>query len=225
MAGSSTTRIWPLNLSECDLRPRLEDDQRILKMDRLQKQVLSGCVLVFALASQVMAGALSDAERAYATGNYAQAAKLYRPLAQGGDAKAQLSLGVIYYLGKGVPRDYKAAAAWLLLAAKQGRAQAQNLLGAIYDQGLGVSQDYKQAAKWYRLAAEQGDADGEYNLGIMYARELGVPQDYVRAHMWMSLSGKYPDELAFVARQMSDDQIARARELARKCVIEKFQGC
>jgi hypothetical protein len=203
----------------------LEDDQRIIKMDRLQRQVLSGCVFVFALASQVMAGSLSDAERAYSAGNYVKAAKLYMPLAKRGNAKAQLSLGVIYYLGQGVPKDYKEAAKWLRLAAKQGRAKAQNLLGAIYDLGLGVPQDYQEAAKWYRLSAEQGDADGQYNLGIMYARELGVPQDYVRAHMWMSLAGKYPDELAFVAKQMSDDQIAKARELASKCVIKKFKGC
>jgi uncharacterized protein len=194
-------------------------------MDRLLKQVLWGCVFLFALTSLVMAGSLPDAERAYAAGDYVKAAKLYMPLAEQGDAKAQLSIGVIYYLGQGVPKDYKEAAKWLRLAAKQGRALAQNLLGAIYDFGQGVPQDYTEAAKWYLLAAEQGDADGQYNLGIMYARELGVPQDYLRAHMWMSLAGKYPDELAFVAKQMSDDQIAKARELARKCVIKKFKGC
>ncbi len=194
-------------------------------MDRLQRQVLLGCVFLFALASQVMAGSLSDAERAYSAGDYEKSAKLYLPLAKQGNAKAQLSLGVIYYLGQGVPQDYQEAAKWLRLAAKQGHALAQVILGAIYDLGLGVPQDYKEAAKWYRLAAEQGDADGQYNLGIMYARELGVPQDYLRAHMWMSLAGKYPDELAFVAKQMSGDQIAKARELARKCVIKKFKGC
>lgn len=194
-------------------------------MDRLQRQVLLGCVFLFVLASQVMAASLSDAESAYAEGNYVKAAKLYLPLAKQGGAKAQLNLGVIYYLGQGVPQDYKEAAGWLRLAAKQGRAQAQNLLGAIYDLGLGVTQDYQEAANWYRLAAEQGDTDGQYNLGIMYARELGLPQDYVRAHMWMSLSGKYPDELAFVAKRMSKDQIAKARDLAEKCVINKFKGC
>jgi TPR repeat protein len=194
-------------------------------MERLRQQVLLGCVLLFALAGQAMAASLSDAERAYSAGEYVKAAKLYLPLAKKGDAKAQLGLGVIYYLGQGVPQDYKEAASWLRLAAKQGRAMAQNILGAIYDLGLGVPQDYKEAANWYRLAAEQGDADGEYNLGIMYARELGVPHDYVRAHMWMSLAGKYPDELAVVAKQMSEDQIAKAQELARKCVIKKFKGC
>ena len=147
------------------------------------------------------------------------------PLAKGGDARAQLRLGITYYLGQGVPQDYKVSARWLRLAAKQGLALAQNLLGTVYDLGLGERQDYTKAAKWYRLSAEQGNADGQYNLGIMYARELGVPHDYLRAHMWMSLAGKHPEELAFVAKQMSDDQIAKARELARKCVIKKFKGC
>lgn len=191
----------------------------------LQKQALAGCVLVFALASQVMAGSLSDAEHIYSAGDYAKAAKLYMPLAKRGNTQAQFRLGVIYYLGQGVPQDYKVSAGWLRLAAKQGLALAQNLLGTIYDLGLKVPQDYKEAAKWYRFSAEQGNADGQYNLGIMYARELGVPQNYLRAHMWMSLAGKYPDELAFIAKQMSDDQIAQAQELARKCVIRKFKGC
>jgi TPR repeat protein len=109
--------------------------------------------------------------------------------------------------------------------AKQGNVKAQLGLGMLYDQGLGVRQDYKEAANWYRLAAEKGDKDGQYNLGIMYARELGLPQDYIRAHMWMSLSGKYPAELAFVAKQMSDAQIDKAHELANQCIANKFKGC
>lgn len=194
-------------------------------MNLLQKQVLAGYVLAFALSSQALAGSLTDADSAYSAGDYLKAEKLYLPLAKRGNAKAQLRLGVIYYLGQGIQQDYLSSGKWLRLAAKQGVALAQNLLGAIYDLGLGVPQNYAEAAKWYRLAAEQGDADGQYNLGIMYARELGLPQDYLRAHMWISLSGKNPQELAFVATQMSEDQIIRARDLARKCVIKKFHGC
>ncbi len=158
-------------------------------MNLLQKQVMLGGVCLLAWASQAMADALSDAKSAYAAGDYVQAEKLYKPLAKQGNVKAQLSLGMMY------------------------------------DLGLGVPQDYKEAANWYRLAAEKGDKEGQYNLGIMYARELGVPQDYILAHMWMSLSGKYPAELAFVAKQMSAEQIAKAQELGIQCIANKFKGC
>jgi uncharacterized protein len=74
--------------------------------------------------------ALSDAEQAYQKGNYAKAAKLYRPLAQRGDAIAQTLLGVLYVNGAGVPKDYAEAVKWFRLAAEQGNATAQDQLGA-----------------------------------------------------------------------------------------------
>ena len=36
-------------------------------------------------------------------------------------AEAQASLGVMYYQGKGVPRDYAEVVKWYRLAAEQGR--------------------------------------------------------------------------------------------------------
>ncbi len=44
--------------------------------------------------------------------------------AKQGDAEAQLHLGVMYYLGKGVPQDYVRAYMWLNLAAGQGVTMA-----------------------------------------------------------------------------------------------------
>ena len=194
-------------------------------MVRLLTPMFFWVIFWFALAGQAMAGPLSDAQSAYAAGNYAKALDLYTPLAKQGVAKAQLSLGVMYYIGQGVTQSYKDAAKWFQRAAEQDNILAQDILGEMYDQGLGVPQDYKMAAKWYRLAAEQGDAHGQYNLGLMYARELGVPQDYVRAYMWMSLSAKFPEELGSVAKQMSASQIAKAQELAAQCSAKQFKGC
>jgi hypothetical protein len=194
-------------------------------MSRLLKLVSCGFVFLFVLAEQVMADPLSDAQHAYSMGDYAKAAQLYIPLAKQGHVKAQLSLGVMYSLGQGVEKDDQEATKWFELAAGQGQALAQDILGETYDQGRGVPKDYSKAVRWYRLAAEQGDALGQYNLGIMYARELGVPQDYVRGYMWMYLSGKNLDELAYVASQMTPDQIILAQDLAKKCTAKKFKGC
>lgn len=172
-----------------------------------------------------MADPLSDAQSAYSAGNYAKALELFTPLAKKGEAKAQFSLGIMYYIGQGATQSYSEAAVWLQRAAAQGNVLAQNILGEMLDQGLGVAQDYKKAAKWYQLAAEQGDAHAQYNIGLMYARELGVPQDSVLGYMWMSLSGKFPEELEILKRRMSANQIAQAQERALQCQAKQFKGC
>ena len=87
------------------------------------------------------------------------------PLAEEGDATAQINLGVMYEKGEGVPQDYKAAANWYKLSAEQGYAKAQYNLGVIYDKGQGVLQDYMTAGKWNTLAAAECKGKKQVNLG------------------------------------------------------------
>ena len=254
-------------------------------MNQFLKQMLLVCVCLCALTGQAMtqspdistepiAGSLLDAERAYASGVYSKAVKIYKSLAEQGDVKAQLILGSMYDIGLGVPQDYKEAVKWYLLAAQQGDAKAQSKLGSMYDIGLGVPQDYLEAVKWWQLAAEQGDAFAQLNLGAIYdhgkvvpkdfkeavkwyrlaaeqgnsfAQEKlgwkyilgeGVPQDDVLAHMWLNIAasddstpgGKAAVQQRIqqrdaIARRMTAEQIAKARELALKCFANKFKGC
>ena len=74
----------------------------------------------------------------------------YRKAAEQGDAVAQCNLGVCYYNGDGVPRDYTEAVRWFRKAAEQGNAGAQHNLGVCYAKGHGVPQDYTEAARWWR---------------------------------------------------------------------------
>jgi uncharacterized protein len=94
--------------------------------------------------------------------------RLLRPLAAGGDARAQYSVGVMYEEGLGVPIDYTEALGWLLQAADQGNAEAKNHLGFLYLYGRGVSQDYVSAYMWFDLAASEG------NLRAVLARDLAA---------------------------------------------------
>ena len=55
--------------------------------------------------------------------------KLYRTLAETGDASAQNRLGLIYQNGEGVPQDDAEAIKWYLKAAEHGYTAAQNNLG------------------------------------------------------------------------------------------------
>jgi uncharacterized protein len=205
-------------------------------MNILLRQMLLVCVYLFAMTGQAIADSLTDAEDAYYVKDYAKAAKLLRPLAEQGNANAQLNLGIMYELGQGGPQDYKEAAKWYRLSAEQGNASAQASLGVIYRNGQGVLQNYQEALKWIRLSAEQGNASAQSNLGAMYNTGQGVPQDYVRAHMWMNIANAnanadnekqkiYIGQRNQVAEHMNASQIAEAQELARKCVINKFKGC
>src|SRR5579862_7032168 len=82
-----------------------------------------------------------DAVAAHERGDFATAIRLWRPLADQGNADAQYALGVIYYFGQGVPHDCAAAASWFRKAADQGNATAQFNLGLMYGNGRGVPQD------------------------------------------------------------------------------------
>jgi len=95
----------------------------------------------------------ADALAAYDRGDYATALLLWRPLADQGHVSAQISLGLMYDNGHGVPQDYAEAVKWYRKAVRQGNAAAQNNLGTMYDLGKGVPQDYVEAHKWYNLAA------------------------------------------------------------------------
>jgi TPR repeat protein len=137
---------------------------------RLLKLLL--VLLVWAAAVPAVAGPFEDGADAYRTGDYATALRLWRPLADAGNANAQFRLGVMYHNGQGVPQDYAAAAAWYRKAAEQGNKWAQYLLGVMYGIGQGVPQDYVETVAWYRRAAEQGHAFARY---CHVVRKVAVP--------------------------------------------------
>jgi len=116
--------------------------------------------------------------------NYAQAAVWLGKAAYQGNAMAQLLLGLLHTLGKGVPQDYSKAAILFRQAADQGNATAEDALGVSYENGLGVLKDYSQAAAWYRKAAEQGVVHAQYSLGMVYFSGLGTAKDYQQAMYW-----------------------------------------
>jgi len=99
-------------------------------------------------------------EDAYNRGDFATALREWRPLAEQGDASAQVNLGTLYVNGQGVSEDYQQALYWFRLAAKQGNAMALTKLGLMYEHGKGVPLDVVLAQKWYILGAANGDKLG-----------------------------------------------------------------
>ena len=112
------------------------------------------------------------------------------------DAEAQFNLGVMYYDGEGVTRDYQQAFTWFKKAADQGHARAQYKLGLMYCEGtafrmLGnfwhMTQDLQQATMCFKKAADQGHAEAQYSLGKAYYEfhgASGVPKNDLQAALW-----------------------------------------
>ena len=116
------------------------------------------------LIATANAAPIDDAWDAYNRSDYAQALRLYRPLAEKGDVDAQYKIGTIYWDGLGITKSYQEALKWFRLAARQGDMDARYNLGVMYGGGQGVLQDYNEALKWYRLAAAQSHEGAIENL-------------------------------------------------------------
>ncbi len=140
--------------------------------------------LCAALLATPAAADWADAVNAYNAGDYATAAKEFRPFAENGQAQAQYILGWIYQNGEGVPQDYAESAKWYELAAKADNVDAQYALGSYYMAGAGVARDDAKAAEWFRKAAERGKAGAQYLLGYLLSRGEGVTRDDKEGAAW-----------------------------------------
>jgi len=184
------------------------------------KKLFLVIALVLGLHAAAHAG-FAEGASAYNARNYATALKEIVPLAKSGHADAQHLLGLMYYMGRGVTRDYKQAFAWHYKAAAQGKSDAQYVVGAMYYTGNAVPQDQRHAVTWFRKAAEQGHAEAQHALGLMYRyHQAGMPQDMVLAYMLWNLAAasgnnNAVEQRAAISRQMTQEQIEEAQSLSR----------
>jgi TPR repeat protein len=184
------------------------------------KHLFLAVALALGLQGSAVAGFVEGAT-AYNARNYPQALKEIAPLAKAANHDAEQLLGLMYYMGRGVTRDYKQAFFWSQKAALAGKPDAQYVVGAMYYTGNAVPLDQRQAVMWFHKAAEQGHADAQHALALMYRYHVaGVPQDLVIAYMLWNLSAaggnaSAPAQRTSVARQMTDEQIAEAQALSR----------
>src|ERR1700754_3497588 len=94
----------------------------------MRKRNIVGGIL---LAAQSMgtvaafAGPWEDGMAAYNRGDYVPAMRVFRTLAEQGNAKAQNVLGVMFRKGEGVAKSRARARMWFSLAAKRGEAGAR----------------------------------------------------------------------------------------------------
>ena len=179
---------------------------------------ISGCAFSILLCARCSVAAdLASGKRAYEEKDYATALKELTPLAEQGNADAQLILGKMYWMGQGVLKDTSQAIKWLEPSAKQGNADAQFFMGSFY---LLPRRDVGEGVKWLQLSAEQGNQDAQWLLGKAYLQgDEQLPRDPVHAEMWLQLAAKdnlefYQNTLLAAEGQMTPDQIAKGKALA-----------
>ncbi|NVD98764.1 sel1 repeat family protein [Massilia sp. BJB1822] len=183
------------------------------------KQLIIAIGIALGMHSAALAG-FAEGATAYNSKNYTVALREIEPLAKAGNTDAEHLLGLMYYMGRGVPQDYKQALSWHRRAAQKGKADAQYVVGAMYYTGNAVIQDHKQAVVWFRKAAEQGHADAQQVLGLMYRYHIGgMPQDNVIAYMLWNLaaangSANAAEQRAAVMRNMTQEQIEEGQSLS-----------
>ena len=157
-------------------------------------------IVVLALPAVTAAADLTDGLAAFNGKNYARAVQILEPLAQRGEATAQVHMGLLHYHGHAVAESDERAFAWFLRAAEQGNADGQFHLGNMYMYGLGVpateSEPDRVAALWFFEAARRGHAEAQYNLGILFLTGKGVYQNDAEALKWIRRSAERNHEPA-----------------------------
>lgn len=136
------------------------------------------CLLTFTLSC----GDQKTAVEAFDAGDYLTAYKLFKPRAEAGDIEAQNYLGVHYYLGLGVKRDWRQALRWYEKAATQGDPDAQFNYGLMFHNAYGTEHNITTAFKWYYASYRQGNTNAERYMDSLADNNLLSPNqiDYAK---------------------------------------------
>ncbi len=122
-----------------------EKDEEIMMKRRYVACAVFAAVSAIMLAGTDVRADFESGWQAYQRGNFGDALKEWRPLAESGDPRAQFNLGAMYDEGKGVAADPVEAVKWWQRSAEQGLVLAQQNLASSLIAGDGVPQDFEAA--------------------------------------------------------------------------------
>ncbi|MBU0720681.1 SEL1-like repeat protein [bacterium] len=83
--------------------------------------------------------------------------------------RCAFALGVMFYNGEGVQRDFKRSTHYYSIAADAGITPAQVSAGFAYANAMGVPQDFEKAVHYLKQASEVGEASAKVTLAEIYA--------------------------------------------------------
>lgn len=127
--------------------------------------LVTAALLLGSWSGRAVAAPELDALRAaWRAGEFGAVARGLTPLAEAGDARAQLLLGYLHETGETGRPDYGAALHWYRQAAVQGIPEAQYALGLMHELGYGTPVDADAAQYWYGRAIDHGYCPGELDV-------------------------------------------------------------
>jgi uncharacterized protein len=142
--------------------------------------------------------------------------RIWRPLADRGDADAQYNLAQAYFMGRGLPQNMTLAEQWYARAARGGHEEAQANYGLLLFQ----NGRQREAIPWVERAANRGDPRAQYVLGTALFNGDLIAQDLPRAYALMTRAAAQNlppavTQLAELDRRLSPQDRARGVEMAR----------
>ena len=134
------------------------------------------------------AQSVSYAKSLIEQGKYLDAAKQLRPLADGGNAEAQVLAAKLFFEGKGVQKNEQQGVKYATMAANKGNEDAVVLMADYYLSKGNNTKAYQTLDKYVaQLNAWKGP------LGVEYAKYLiqgkGVEKNPVRCYQLMTMGG------------------------------------
>lgn len=138
--------------------------------------------------AETEADALAEGVAAYETFKYDEAARILKPLADGGNAEAQYRIAYLHYLGKGGMTDSpEQTFVWAQKAEKQGHLGARLMVAEAYLEGSGIKQDLAKGIKLTRsvidakTATNENIADAHLTMALAYEEGMGVTESPKKA--------------------------------------------
>ena len=93
----------------------------------------------------------------------------------------QYRLGMIYFAGKGVQKNFVKAFTFMQKASEQNYLKAHNNLGVFYLLGIGTAQNGKLAFDAFSKAAASGDAKANFNAAAVRKGGIGIKPDHEKS--------------------------------------------
>ncbi len=140
-------------------------------------------------------------------GDFAGALAEWKPLADAGDARAQLNLGQMYEAGMGVPLDLAEAVRLYKASADKGYGPGMLAYGMALQTGQGTARNKPEAFRWLVKAAEQHVPEATYQVGYAYHEGEGVEPDMVEAMKWFIIADEYGWREAYPAGTYTADRL------------------
>ncbi|MFQ2319747.1 tetratricopeptide repeat protein [Aeromonas dhakensis] len=144
---------------------------------------------------------LASANRAWRTGHFDEATRIWSPLSDQGQPRAQALMGWSHEMGQGSEQDMERAINLYRQAAQAGDAFGQYRLGELYLRGAGVKRDLREAFHWMELAARNGDVPAMLKVGVLHLMGVSGRVDLPRAKEWLYQAARQGNQLALKVLQ------------------------